>query len=436
MSLNESNEILTFLKDSQDSFSALQSIAMRTSGDHQQQAIDTVGEILIDIKNNGDKALRTYTQKFDGYDPDPIEIPESEIIAAWEKTSSTLKEALKISHKRIEEFHKLQIPSDIELKGDFGELLGRRWKAVDSAGIYIPGGKAAYPSTVLMNAIPAKVAGVKNIVMASPGNKEGKINNIVLAAAYLAGITKIFRIGGAQAIGSMAFGTELIPKVNVITGPGNLYVTLAKKLVFGEVAIDSLAGPSEVLIIADNTAEIKHVAADLLAQAEHDPLAASILLTTDLNLAQNIQKEVKRQLNCHPRKEICTKSLKEWGLIVHCQTIEKCVELSNFFAPEHLELLIDSPEHFLDKIVNAGAIFIGPWTPEATGDYLAGPNHTLPTSGAAKFSGALSVETFMKNTSLIRFNQKALNQTSKSIIELANSEGLYSHAKSIEIRIS
>ena len=285
-----------------------------------------------------------------------------------------------------------------------------------------------------MNAIPAQVAGVKEIIMVSPGNKEGKINQTVLAAAYITGIKNIFRIGGAQAIGALAFGTKEINKVDVISGPGNIFVTTAKKLIFGSTGIDSLAGPSEILIIADDTADINQLATDLLAQAEHDPFAAAILLTTSLEKASEVSHKIYQKLENHPRKEICMKSIKDWGLIGICENLETCIELSNKFAPEHLEIITKSPHEILGGIENAGAIFIGKWTPEAVGDYLAGPNHTLPTSGNARFSGALGVETFMKNSSIIEFNEQSLHNNKNDIINLANSEGLHSHADSVKVR--
>ena len=285
-----------------------------------------------------------------------------------------------------------------------------------------------------MNAIPAKVAGVKEISMVSPGNSEGIVNKTVLAGAYLSGIDKVFRIGGAQAIGALAYGTNKINKVDVISGPGNIFVTTAKKLIYGLTGIDSLAGPSEILIIADSTAKSSQIASDLLAQAEHDPLASSILLTTSNDQAKEVLDEVYKRIDDHPRKEICIQSIKNWGLIAICDNLESCIELSNEFAPEHLEIITIDPQKTLQNIENAGAIFLGKWTPEAVGDYLAGPNHTLPTCGNARFSGALGVETFMKNSSIIEFNEKSLKINSLDIINLANSEGLYSHANSVKIR--
>ena len=428
--------IIKCLEDIEKAKAELIRTTLRTTGDTQEEAIQTVTEILNQIKTQGDKAVIHYTKKFDGFSADNLFIDQEEIETAWENTPKTLQRALRKANERIKDFHQYQVPKDISIKGPYGESLGRRWQPVERAGIYIPGGRAAYPSTVLMNAIPALVAGVKEIFMVSPAAKDGKINRTVLAAAHVAGIHRIFRIGGAQAIAALAFGTESIPKVDVITGPGNLYVTLAKKLVYGKVGIDSLAGPSEVLIIADQSASAEQVASDLLAQAEHDPLAASILLTTERKLAEKLPKELKKQMENHPRGEICKASLSNWGLIVICNDIKTCLDLSDSFAPEHLELLVENPRAIAKEVHHAGAIFIGHWTPEAIGDYLAGPNHTLPTSGTARFSSALSVETFMKNTSIIEFTKDALKKTSEDVIELAKSEGLHSHSESVRIRSS
>ncbi len=426
--------MINCVKDLDKARQALQNLSARTSQKSQKAAIATVDEILRKVRGEGDKALISYTERFDGFSPQPLQIPNEILKEAWEQTPTVLKNALLLAKQRIEDFHQKQKPNDVVYQGIHGERLGRRWSPVKNAGIYVPGGKAAYPSTVLMNAIPAKVAGVERLIMASPANEKGELNKTVLAAAHLVGINELFRVGGAQAIAGMAFGTKTIPKVDVITGPGNLYVTLAKKAVYGEVGIDSLAGPSEVLIIADNTANVEQVAADMLAQAEHDPLAASILLTTEPNLANLLPQEIKKQLEHHPRAEICQSSLKNWGLIVICKSLSECTELSDLFAPEHLELLVQNPKALAEKVTNAGAIFLGHWSPEAVGDYLAGPNHTLPTSGTARFSGALSVETFLKHTSLIEFNSKAMYATSSAIRVLAQSEGLHSHAQSIIIR--
>jgi len=424
------------ISDLRQADAALEQISKRATGDEQEKAGKIVESILQGIKAEGDEALARYTEQFDGFKPCPINVSPEILEKAWEETPKKLQQALQLAHQRIKAFHESQIPTDLLIKGIHGEKLGRRWRPVQKAGIYIPGGRAAYPSTVLMNAIPAQVAGVENIFMVSPANSSGQINNVVLAAAHLVGLDKVFRIGGAQAIGALAYGTKTVEKVDVISGPGNIYVTLAKKSVYGKVGIDSLAGPSEVLIIADQTAQVEQVAADLLAQAEHDPLAASILLTTESRLAAALPQEITRQLRENPRAEICMTSLQNWGLIVICNDLESCIKLSNRFAPEHLELLIENPHSIVEKTHNAGAIFIGHWSPEAVGDYLAGPNHTLPTSGTARFSGALGVETFMKNTSLIEFTKTAFDETSDAVMELAKSEGLHSHGESIKIRSS
>ena len=409
-------------------------IAERTNLDNNDEINTTVKTILEEVKLDGDLAVKKYTKKFDGFSPESLLINKDEIKEAWEVTPPQLREALKNAHKRIEDFHKKEIPQSFSMRGMYGENVQRKWFPVNRAGLYIPGGRAAYPSTVLMNAIPAKVAGVKEISMVSPGSKEGKINSTVLAAAHITGIDKIYRIGGAQAVGALAYGTESINQVDVITGPGNIFVTMAKKLIFGSTGIDSLAGPSEILIIADSSANQKQIATDLLAQAEHDPFASAILLTTSDFLARGVFNEIQKKLENHPRKEICAQSIKDWGLIAICENLETCTELSNQFAPEHLEIITKSPNKLLGYIENAGAIFLGKWTPEAVGDYIAGPNHTLPTSGNARFSGALGVETFMKNTSIIEFNEKSLQENSQDIINLANSEGLYSHADSVRVR--
>ncbi len=425
---------MKIIKNKNDAIQELKRISDRTNFGNNNKINAIVQEILQEVKTHGDNAVKKYTKKFDGFNPEPMKITPDELRDAWDEIDNNIKRSLEVAHKRIKRFHEREIPPSFTLKGKHGDSVQRRWRPVKNAGIYIPGGRAAYPSTVLMNAIPAKVAGVEEITMVSPGNTKGKINKTVLAAAYLSGINKVFRIGGAQAIGALAFGTNQINKVDVISGPGNIYVTTAKKLIYGSTGIDSLAGPSEILIIADETAESTHIASDLLAQAEHDPLASSILLTTSKRHAKEVLEEVYKKIDNHPRKEICTQSIENWGLIVICEDYESCIELSNNFAPEHLEILTLDPKKILEGIENAGAIFLGKWTPEAVGDYLAGPNHTLPTSGNSRFSGSLGVETFMKNTSIIEFNEESLKVNSLDIINLAKSEGLHSHANSVQIR--
>ena len=412
----------------------LKRIEERINFENNEEINKTVKKILEDVKDQGDEAVKQYTLKFDGFYPEPLRVSKKEIEKAWDTTAKPLQDALVNAKQRIEKFHEKEIPESFSIKGIYGEDVQRKWLPVQKAGLYVPGGRASYPSTVLMNAIPAKVAGVNEIIMVSPANREGEMNKTVLAAAHICGIENIFKIGGAQAIAALAFGTKEINKVDVISGPGNIFVTTAKKLIFGSTGIDSLAGPSEILIIADDSANSKQIATDLLAQAEHDPLASAILLTTSNSLAKDVSENVYRKLENHPRKEICIRSIKDWGLIGVCENIETCIELSNKFAPEHLEIMTINPKELVNKIENAGAIFLGKWTPEAVGDYIAGPNHTLPTSGNAKFSGALGVETFMKNSSIIEFNQQSLQKNSEDIINLATSEGLYSHADSVKVR--
>lgn len=426
---------LTTLLDIAAAGERLEAIAQRTGGDRLSAEAATVTAILERVQREGDQALIALTEQFDGVRPDPLAIPPERLAAAWEACPRPLQQALELAHERIEAFHRQQRPQDLEVTGPHGERLGRRWRPVERAGLYVPGGRASYPSTVLMNAVPARVAGVERLVMVTPPGPGGEPNETVLAAAHLAGVREVYRVGGAQAIAALAYGTETIPRVDVISGPGNLYVTLAKKAVYGRVSIDSLAGPSEVLVIADHTARADQVAADLLAQAEHDPLAAAILLTTSAELAAAVPAALEDQLASHPRAEITRTALRDWGLIVVCPSLAVAAELSDRFAPEHLELLVDDPESLAAMINHAGAIFLGAWSPEAVGDYLAGPNHTLPTSGTARFAGALSVETFLRHTSLIGFNRQALEATGPSAITLAESEGLHSHAESVRRRL-
>ena len=413
----------------------LDRISTRTTGQAQREATATVEAIIERVRHEGDRALIALTEQFDGFRPEPLRVPAIELQQAWESSPANLRDALELAHRRIQDFHQRQKPQDLDVQGVHGERLGRRWRPVQAAGLYVPGGRASYPSTVLMNAVPARAAGVEKVVMVTPAGRNGRVNRTVLAAAHLAGVQEVYRIGGAQAVAALALGTETIPRVDVISGPGNLYVTLAKKLVYGQVGIDSLAGPSEVLVIADGSASVAQVASDLLAQAEHDPLAAAILLTTSQSLADALPVELEAQLSRHPREAICRQSLGEWGLVVVCDNLETCARLSDRFAPEHLELLVERPRMLADRIQQAGAIFIGPWSPEAVGDYLAGPNHTLPTCGSARYSGALSVETFMRHTSMIEFSREALEATGGAVVELANSEGLHSHANSVKVRL-
>lgn len=417
--------------------SELRRIASRTHDDMILHKEATVREVLQTVKRKGDTALLHYTQEFDQktITTEQLRVSGSELDAAYQQVSKELLKAIRLAAQQIEAFHRQRVPKSWVQFGEDEIVLGKRYTPVDRAGLYVPGGKAAYPSTVLMNAIPAKVAQVPRIVMVTPPGPETKVNPAVLVAAQEAGIQEIYRVGGAQAIAALAYGTETVPNVDVITGPGNIYVTLAKKLVYGTVGIDSLAGPSEVLIIADSSANPVHVAADLLAQAEHDAMAAAILLTTDSALARQVVSEVERQLENHPRRILTEKAIAHYGLVVVVDSIDAATKLSNEFAPEHLELEVDDPWALLEKIRHAGAIFLGCSTPEAVGDYLAGPNHTLPTSGAARYASALGVETFLKHSSLIQYSPTALQKVANAVNILATAEGLPSHADSVRLRM-
>lgn len=387
-------------------------------------AIEIVRKIVSDVRKFGDNAVINYTKKIDGVELDNFAVDITNI-----EIDSEIFASLKVAAENIRRFHIEQLPKSwITYRGE-NSLLGQAVIPFERVGVYVPGGTAAYPSSVLMNIIPAKVAGVREIIMCTPN-----ANKTVLAAAKLAGVDKIFKIGGAQAIAAMAFGTKQIPRVNKIVGPGNIFVTLAKKEVYGHCDIDMLAGPSEILIIADETANPIYAAADLLSQAEHDPLACSILITTNETFAENVAAQVKIQLENLPRKEIAASSINRNGLIVVAENLDEAVDFANFSAPEHLELLVNEPFALLPKIKNAGAIFLGAYSPEPLGDYLAGPNHVLPTGGTAKFYSVLNVETFLKRTSLISYTQKDLLGAADDIIRLAEAEGLQAHAAAIRQR--
>jgi len=414
----------------------LQRICARTHDDQVFRKEATVREILQAVRRQGDTALLRYTAEFDHQTltADELRIRGSELDAAYQQVSRELLDAIRLACRNIEAFHRQRMPKSWVQFHEDNVVLGKRYTPVDRAGIYVPGGRAAYPSTVLMNAIPAKVAGVPRIVMVTPPGSDKCLNPAVLVAAQEAGITEIYRVGGAQAIAALAYGTDTIPNVNVITGPGNVYVTLAKKLVYGIVGIDSLAGPSEVLIIADSTANPFYVATDLLAQAEHDPMAAAILITTDIALAEAVAAQVAHQLRGHPRQTLTEKAIAHHGVAIVVESLEAAAELSNQFAPEHLELEVADPWQLLEHIRHAGAIFLGHHTPEAVGDYLAGPNHTLPTSGAARYASALGTETFMKHSSLIQYSPAALQKVAGAIDVLTQAEGLPSHGASVQQR--
>ncbi len=429
--------MLRIITDQTEAETELQRICDRTHDDQVVHKEATVREILQAVKRQGDKALLHYTEEFDArtLTSDQLRVKGAELDAAYQQVSQELLSAIQLAARNIEAFHRQRLPKSWVNFGEDEVVLGKRYTPVDRAGIYVPGGRACYPSTVLMNAIPAKVAGVPRLVMVTPPGEDQHLNAAVLVAAQEAGVAEIYRVGGAQAIAALAHGTETIPKVDVITGPGNIYVMLAKKLVYGTVGIDSLAGPSEVLIIADQDANPSHVATDLLAQAEHDPMAAAILITTDDQLAAAVQEEVQRQLLDHPRRLLTEKAIAHYGLIILVDSLEQAAHLSNQFAPEHLELEVAEPWDLLEKIRHAGAIFLGYSTPEAVGDYVAGPNHTLPTSGAARYASALGVETFMKHSSLIQYSPQALQKVAGAIQALTQAEGLPSHGESVRSRV-
>ncbi|MBP6281246.1 MAG: histidinol dehydrogenase [Leptotrichiaceae bacterium] len=392
---------------------------------------ETVKNILEDVKKRGDKALLEYIEKFDKVKLDLLEVTNDEIEYAYKTIDEELLEVIKYSHDNIKKYHEKQVRNNFIMSEDNGVILGQIINPIEKVGLYVPGGTASYPSTVLMNAIPAKIAGCKEIIMVTPPNIDGSISPSILASAKIAGVDRIFKVGGSQSIAALSYGTESIPKVYKIVGPGNIYVSMAKKMVYGEVSIDMIAGPSEVLIIADNSANYVHVTADLLSQAEHDKLAACILVTTSEELANNVEKELEKQLKELPREEIARASIENQGRIIIVNNIEEAIYVSNFVAPEHLELAVENPFELLPKIKNAGSIFMGHNTPEPLGDYLAGPNHTLPTSGTAKFSSPLSVDDFIKKSSILYYSKEALEKVKDKVIKFAESEGLDAHAKSI-----
>jgi histidinol dehydrogenase len=409
---------------------------LKRSPNHYKEYADTVAEIINDVCENGDKALYAYTKKFDHVDisMSNIKVTDKEIEKAYQDIDQEVINVIRRAKISIEDFHNKQKQNSWFDASKEGIIIGQKVTAIEKVGVYVPGGKAAYPSTVLMDVIPAKVAGVERIIMVTPPDKEGKISSGTLVAANEAGVTEIYKVGGAQAIAALAFGTESIPKVDKIVGPGNIYVALAKKAVYGHVSIDSIAGPSEILVLADDTANPKFVAADLLSQAEHDELASSILVTSSKELAMKVCKEVKIFLETLSRKEIIKKSLDNYGYLLIAKDMEEAIEVTNEIASEHLEIMTKDPFMIMTKIKNAGAIFIGEYSSEPLGDYMAGPNHTLPTNGTAKFFSPLSVDDFIKKSSIISYTKEALGNIHKDIECFANSEGLTAHANSIAVR--
>lgn len=394
---------------------------------------ESVKKVLNDVSERGDAALREYELRFDGVQIDDFAVTAEEIDAAVAAVGAEYIRILKRAAANIERFHRAQIRSDFSMNYD-GITVGERFIPVQSAGLYVPGGTARYPSSVLMNCVPAKLAGVQNIIICTPPSKDGRIPDGILAAAKVAGADKVYKVGGAQAIAAMAYGTESIPKVDKIVGPGNVYVATAKKLVQGICGIDMIAGPSEILVIADETANADWLAADLLSQAEHDKLASAIMITDSEALATAVSAAVEKRLEKLPRREIATESIKNNGKIIITESIMQAAELSDRIAPEHLELAVARPEKLLEQIKNAGSVFLGHYTPEATGDYMAGTNHTLPTGGTARFSSPLGVDDFIKKTQFIKMSREALENYYRDIAAFAESEGLNAHAESVKAR--
>ena len=393
-----------------------------------------VSEIINNVKTNGDKALSEYLEKFDKVKLTDFKVNEEEITAALNKVEPEFLEILKEAESNIRAFHEKQIRQGFMMTAKNGVILGQRVVPIEKVGIYVPGGTAAYPSTVLMDAVPAKIAGVSEIIMVSPPNKTGEINPYILAAAKIAGVTAIYKLGGAQAVAALAYGTESVPKVDKIVGPGNAFVAEAKKQVFGQVGIDMIAGPSEVLVLADGKSNPKFVAADLLSQAEHDKNASCVLITESEKLAKEVQQEIENQLACLLREEIARVSIDNNGKIIICKDLLQGIEIANRIAPEHMEVCVDEPFNYLGLIKNAGSVFLGRYNAEPTGDYFAGPNHTLPTSGTARFYSPLSVEDFVKNIQYSYYTEEALKADYKKISYFANKEGLTAHARAVDIR--
>lgn len=395
-----------------------------------------VADILANVKEKGDEALFSYTKEFDKVEvtPETIRVTEEEIEEAYKAVDASLLEVIRKALVNIRSYHEKQRQNSWFTSTENGTMLGQKVTPLNRVGVYVPGGKAVYPSSVLMNIVPAKVAGVSHIVMTTPPGKDGKVNPSTLVAAKEAGADEIYKVGGAQAIGALAYGTASIPKVDKIVGPGNIFVALAKKAVYGHVSIDSIAGPSEILVLADETANAHYVAADLLSQAEHDEMASAILITTSTELAQNVEKEIEGYLKVLSRKEIIEKSLENFGYILIAEDMNEAIEAANEIASEHMEIVTKNAFEVMMKVRNAGAIFIGEYSSEPLGDYFAGPNHVLPTNGTAKFFSALSVDDFIKKSSIVYYSKSALQEIHKDIIQFASSEQLTAHANSIAVR--
>ena len=407
----------------------------RTVDGGTEEQRKAVQDIIAEVRSSGDQAVRTFTEKFDSVLLDGFQVTAEEIAEAYKGVSEHLIEIIKEAAENIRTYHEKQLRPSWMTTEENGTILGQKVTPLDSVGVYVPGGTAAYPSSVLMNVIPAKTAGVERIVMVSPPDRDGKLPAGVLVAADLAGVKEIYKVGGAQAIAALAYGTESIKPVDKITGPGNIYVALAKREVFGDVAIDMIAGPSEIAVLADETARADEVAADLLSQAEHDTRACAILVTTSQELAKDVQSEVHKQLAQLPRREIAAEAIENFSAIYVANDMDEAIEAINQLAPEHLEIVTENPIELLGKIRHAGAIFLGRYSSEPVGDYFAGPNHVLPTNGTARFSSPLSVEDFQKKSSIILYSEKAMKDNGAKIAEFARLEGLEAHARAIETRL-
>jgi histidinol dehydrogenase len=399
-----------------------------------KKMVKRVSTIIKGVKEDGDEAVREFTVRFDGALPKKTVVEKTELNEYLNLVDEDFKTALENAKKNIYDFHARQLQQSWMTTQENGVIMGQRVRGLERVGIYVPGGTAAYPSSVLMNAIPAKIAGVKEIIMVTPPAKDGNPNPSIMAAAAIAGVDRVFLVGGAQAIAALAYGTEKIPKVDKIVGPGNIYVATAKRLLYGVVDIDMVAGPSEILIVADKTADPAFLAADLMSQAEHDKMASAILLSTSSDLAKQTLHEIEKQIKTLDRKDIIKASLDDFGEIIVCEDIEQAIKFANELAPEHLELCISEPLKYIGRIDNAGSVFLGNWSPEPLGDYYAGPNHVLPTSGTARFFSPLSVDSFIKKSSFIYYTCNELRNAKDDIIKLAETEGLSAHANSIKVR--
>ncbi len=403
-------------------------------GETDSKIVEIVTNVINSVKAEGDEAVREFTARFDGTVPKKTVITKEELQSYLDEVDDDFKKAIVNAQKNIFDFHKRQAQQSWLTTQPNGVIMGQRVRGLKRVGIYVPGGTAAYPSSVLMNAIPARIAGVEEIIMVTPPSKNGKPNPYIMAAAAVAGVDKVFLVGGSQAVAALAYGTETIPKVDKIVGPGNIFVATAKKLLYGVVDIDMVAGPSEILIVADKTAKPSFLAADLMSQAEHDRLASAILLTTSSDIARQTAKELEKQVKSLERREIISESLNNFGEIIVCESLNQAIEFANELAPEHLELCVEEPLKYIGMIDNAGSVFLGNYSPEPLGDYYAGPNHVLPTSGTARFFSPLSVDSFIKKSSFIYYTEEELRKSKDDIVKLADTEGLTAHANSIKVR--